>query len=236
MHIILGMAMGFMGSIHCIGMCGPLVMSLHGRGGGVRSNAFYQLAYHIGKICSYMVIGVQFGILGQTFHFFLSQQKLSLVIGISFILFFLFSKITSSKLSNSLTAKFLPITRFFNHIVVEKSILKMFLTGIGNGFLPCGFVYTAASASIATGKIEDSVLFMAGFGFGTIPALTGVIYLFHLVPERIKSSCNFIYRYLLIILGVLLILRGLNLGIPYISPAYNVETEEVHGCCHKESQ
>lgn len=234
MYILLGLGMGFMGSMHCIGMCGPLVMSIHKSGGAHKPNPIYQLAYHIGKILSYVLIGIIFGALGQTFNLFLSQQKLSIAVGISFILFFIFSKINSSSLSSSLTSKILPVTRFFSQLVEGKSILKLFFTGIGNGFLPCGFVYAAAAASIATGQILDSALFMIGFGIGTIPALTSVIYFFRLLPERAKTFFNSIYHYLLVIVGILLILRGLNLGIPYISPAYDVEKEEVHGCCHKE--
>jgi sulfite exporter TauE/SafE len=233
MYILLGLGMGFMGSMHCIGMCGPLVMSIHKSGGTNKPNPLYQFAYHIGKILSYVLIGILFGAMGQTFNLFLSQQKLSIAIGVSFILFFLFGKIKSTSFSSSLTSKILTVTRFFSQLVEGKSILKMFFTGIGNGFLPCGFVYAAAVASIATGKILDSALFMIGFGIGTIPALTSVIYFFRLLPEKAKSLFNGIYNYLLIIVGILLILRGLNLGIPYISPAYDIETEEVHGCCHE---
>lgn len=234
MYILLGLGMGFMGSMHCIGMCGPLVMSIHSKGGSVKPNISYQIAYHLGKILSYVLIGVLFGALGQTFNLFLSQQKLSIVVGTSFIVFFIFSKLKSTSISSSLTSKILPLTRFFSQLVREKSILKLFLTGIGNGFLPCGFVYAAAAASIATGQILDSALFMIGFGIGTIPALTSVIYFFRLLPEKAKALFNGIYSYLLIIVGILLILRGLNLGIPYISPSYNLDKESVENCCHKE--
>ena len=234
MYILFGLGMGFMGSMHCIGMCGPLVMSIHKSGGANKPNPFYQLAYHIGKILSYVALGILFGALGQTFNLFLSQQKLSIAVGISFILFFIFSQVKSTSLSSSFTSKILPVTRFFTQLVEGKSMLKMILTGIGNGFLPCGFVYAAAAASIATGQILDSTLFMIGFGIGTIPALTSVIYFFRLLSEKAKLFFNSIYTYLLVIIGVLLILRGLNLGIPYISPAYHIEKEEVQGCCHKE--
>ena len=225
--------MGFMGSMHCIGMCGPLVMSIHKSGGANKPNPFYQLAYHIGKILSYVALGILFGALGQTFNLFLSQQKLSIAVGISFILFFIFSQVKSTSLSSSFTSKILPVTRFFTQLVEGKSMLKMILTGIGNGFLPCGFVYAAAAASIATGQILDSALFMIGFGIGTIPALTSVIYIFRLLSEKAKLFFNSIYTYLLVIIGVLLILRGLNLGIPNISPTYDMEKKEVHSCCHK---
>lgn len=162
------------------------------------------------------------------------NPKLSIIIGISFILFFIFSKIKSTPKSSSISSKILPLTRFFSLLVKKKSVLKMFFTGIGNGFLPCGLFYTAAAASIATGHMEDSILFMAGFGLGTVPALTTVIYFYRFIPQRAKIVFNHVYNYLLIIVGILLILRGLNLGIPYISPAYNSEKEEVHSCCHKD--
>lgn len=234
MYIILGLAMGFMGSMHCIGMCGPLVMSIHKSGGSRKPHVYYQFVYHIGKIISYVLIGILFGGVGQTFHLFLSQQKLSILVGISFILFFVWNKINIRSLSSTFSSKILPLTRFFSLLIQEKSALKMLFTGIGNGFLPCGFVYAAAAASIATGHVSDSILFMIGFGIGTIPALTSVIYFYRFLSEKAKIFFNHIYTYLLVIVGILLILRGLNLGIPYISPAYDTEKEEVHSCCHKE--
>lgn len=234
MYIFLGLAMGLMGSMHCIGMCGPLVMSLHTHAGITKQNILYQAAYHIGKMVAYVFIGIVFGILGQTMHLFLSQQKLSILLGIGFILFFLLNKIKLMNLSAFNSSKILPITRFFNQLVTEKSSSKMFFIGIGNGFLPCGFLYTAASASIATGYLTDSILFMVGFGLGTIPSLTAAIYIFKYLPQKTKLIFSYLYNYLTLIIGILLILRGLNLGIPYISPELNLEKEEIHGCCHKE--
>lgn len=233
-NLLAGILLGLMGSVHCIGMCGPLVMSIHTRNGQNKSNIGYQAAYHFGKITAYLIIGLIFGSIGQSLHVFLSQQKLSILLGIGFILYFLFSHFKFGNSSYLFASKLTQVSRFFTSIVEQKSLPKLFLSGLGNGFLPCGLVYTAASASIASGHWETSLWFMFGFGLGTIPSLTSVVYLVCIIPNHIRSFLSYFYKYLVLIVGILLILRGLNLGIPYISPAMNAETEEVHSCCHKE--
>lgn len=225
--------MGLMGSLHCIGMCGALVFSIHSQGSNGKSRWDYLLSYYIGKTSTYIFLGILFGSLGQTFHLFLSQQKLSIIVGVSFLIYFGVSRFNPKYLAINIHSNLLNLTRLFSQLIQKKSNLKLFLMGAGNGFLPCGLVYTAAIASISTGHVINSVFFMLGFGIGTIPSLTSVVYIFKFIPEKLKPFLNYMYQYLILLIAILLILRGMNLGIPYISPAYNEHKEEVHSCCHK---
>jgi sulfite exporter TauE/SafE len=114
----------------------------------------------------------------------------------------------------------------------SKTYTYFFAFGFVNGLLPCGLVYAALAAAMVTATPIQGMLFMVFFGLGTMPALTSIIIL--------KSKNNFAWRkyitkssyYISIFVGVLLILRGLNLGIPYVSPGLNAETQEM-SCCHK---
>lgn len=227
-EIFYGAIMGLLGSFHCIGMCGPLVLSIH-KG---NRDIWQQSYYHIGKLTSYILIGFIFGLLSSSLHLFLSQQKLSIIVGLSFLIYFIFQSIQPTP-SSPVARISVKISNFLFKYQFKHPFLKYFTIGLGNGFLPCGLVYTAAVASVASGHIEQSILFMIGFGLGTIPSLTGIQLIFQLIPEQVKVVWNSMYRYLILIVGILLIMRGLNLGIPYLSPAYDLEKEEIHSCCHK---
>lgn len=226
--IFYGAVMGLLGSLHCIGMCGPLVASIHRQ----NKTFIHFAAYYIGKTSSYLLIGLLVGVLGSSLHLFLSQQKLSILIGCSFLIYFfihkfqLNSKTTFPQLALKLS------NQFFSY-KLQNIGSKNLVMGIANGFLPCGLVYTAATASIASGHLSYSMLFMLGFGLGTIPSLTSVNFILKLIPKKFLPIWEKLYRYLTLLIGVLLILRGLNLGIPYLSPNFDTEKQEVGTCCHK---
>lgn len=225
-----GLILGLMGSLHCIGMCGPLLAQIH-----AKKRILFQIYHHSGRILAYLILGSITGVLGQSMHWFVSQQVLSILIGSLMILYGIFNSYWNSH-SNIFISKLLnKIPTYFFQNRDHDGFSKHFIYGLGNGFLPCGLVYTAAAASISEGHLRDSVLFMFGFGIGTIPSLMSFVYLFKKVSSNVLTAFEFIYKYIVIIVGVLLILRGLGLNIPYISPALNPETNEVHGCCHKSS-
>ena len=90
--------------------------------------------------------------------------------------------------------------------------------GIINGFLPCGLVYIALAASMAAGDIGQSVLYMIVFGIGTFPVMLGISLLGNYIKPVLRRRIYKLVPLFVVILGLLLILRGLNIGIPYISP------------------
>ena len=123
-------------------------------------------------------------------------------------------------------------SRLYSLAANQTALKYFFAFGFLNGFLPCGLVFTAiAGASVTTTPLKG-LLFMLFFGLGTIPSLTSVI----LFQQKIGASLKkYLFRssyYISILIGVLLVLRGLNLGIPYVSPNVNTNTQEID-CCHK---
>ena len=219
--ILLGLA----GSLHCLGMCGPLLSVLPWNK-VENNNIKAPLLHHSGRIISYAVLGLIGGAIGKSLGLFGFQQWLSIVAGVAMILLLVFKK--------KIDAKITLFTKPIQSLNKKKGLptsLKIFVLGSLNGFLPCGLVYAALGASIAGGSFINSSLFMIIFGLGTLPALLGFSLVQSWISSKFKTSWKTISNYLLIIMALIFILRGLNLGIPYLSPKIQVETKGV-SCCH----
>ena len=225
---------GLLGSFHCVGMCGPIAFMLPVD----RSNSFKKitqiLAYHLGRLLAYAIIGLCFGLIGKSLNMFGLQQQLSIVIGLLMIAVILIPIHTFNNYNFSK-----PIFRFISKIknelgaALKKKSVDTFLTiGFLNGFLPCGLVYMAVFASIAIGNAWESSLNMMLFGLGTIPLMTTAIYVGKFLNSTVKQRIQKAIPVFVIIIGLLFILRGLGLGIPYISPAYMQHTASSKMECH----
>jgi len=224
--------LGLAGSLHCVGMCGPLVMIVHS-GGDNRSFQWWinKLVYHFGRILVYAAFGVITGLIGKSFIAMGFQQWLSLIAGI--VLFFMLVLPLMGQKKWSFTPPlFSKITKYFGKFLQNKTPFKQLILGVINGLLPCGLVYAAMAASIAGGSPTKSALFMIVFGFATSPALIVVAKLSETLRSKWKPKSLAYIRVGLSILAVLFILRGANLGIPYLSPKMQAETCNV-SCCHK---
>lgn len=210
--------MGLLGSMHCIGMCGPIALALPMKEESKLSFFTGRLLYNLGRVVTYMIFGIVFGYLGQGLRIISSQQFISIAFGVILLLFF----ITPAKYKQAISS-FPPIARiknyytnFFGRVLRYSGNTGMFVIGIVNGFIPCGFVYLAIAGAVALGSVTEAMLFMGFFGIGTIPSMLLVSSL----PQLLKNRFN--YRKLVpvfsVILAILFILRGLDLGIPFISP------------------
>ncbi|WP_458629255.1 sulfite exporter TauE/SafE family protein [Winogradskyella sp. PC D3.3] len=225
---------GLLGSLHCVGMCGPIAFMLPVD----RSNSFKKVSqiaiYHIGRLLAYSLIGLFFGLLGKSFYLFGIQQQLSIFIGVIMIIIVLLPHKTIGKYNLSK-----PLYRIISKVksslgkALKKKTADTFLTiGFLNGFLPCGLVYMAVFGSIATGSLIEGSLYMILFGLGTIPLMTTAIYLGKFLNSTIKQRIQKAIPVFVIVIGLLFILRGLGLGIPYLSPAPIVETATSAIECH----
>ena len=221
--LVAGFILGLLGSFHCVGMCGPIAFMLPVD----RTNSFKKVAqiglYHVGRLLSYATIGLVFGLLGKSIYIFGLQQRLSIVIGVLMIVVISIPYKTFSKYNFSK-----PVYRIISKIksslgaqFKKKSLDTFFTIGFLNGFLPCGLVYMAIFGAVATGSIYQGSLYMILFGLGTIPLMTTAIYLGKFLNTSIKQRIQKAIPVLVVLIGVLFILRGLGLGIPYISPAPN---------------
>jgi sulfite exporter TauE/SafE len=238
--LVSALALGFASGFHCIGMCGPIALSL-GLTKSQSVNYYLQnLTYQFGRIATYSFLGAILGIIGQGFEMAGFQQILSIVAGILLIIMAIFSfggKDFASKIP--FLTSFLYRVKFNLGKLMQKADFRSrFFTGLLNGFLPCGMVYMALTASLAAGGIWQSATFMALFGLGTLPFMFAVVLLGNLMTQAFRIKILKIIPVIMILLGGLFILRGLELGIPYLSPKaealhlHKVGDKNTHESCH----
>lgn len=206
-------------SMHCIGMCGPLAMSLPFNAfASASQKSLGIILYNVGRVVSYALIGLLAGIAGRGVNWFGLTQVLSIVLG-SIIL-------VSVILPGLLANKKIAVPPFLQHFQIhslqvllkKQQVFWMLPVGILNGLLPCGIVYMAVAASLVAGTITKSVLFMTFFGIGTIPAMTLLVLAGQRMSPDIRTRFNRLIPIISVIIGIMLMLRGLNLNIPFVSP------------------
>lgn len=219
--ILAGLTFGFLGSFHCIGMCGPIALSLPRKFPDRPYFIFSRLTYNIGRIITYTVLGVVVGFISSMVSISGYQQGLSIIMGTLLLLTLGWNRLRNllknlESLPNKLIAK---TTGRIKVLFTNGDLGSLFLIGLLNGFLPCGFVYMALATAVTFGTVESSLLFMVGFGIGTVPAMLGVSLAGGLISATFRRKLQSLSPYFIAIVGIILILRGLNLGIPFISPA-----------------
>ena len=219
--LITAFVLGLVGSLHCVGMCGPIAFMLPVD----RTNNYKKVTqiavYHTGRIFAYGLIGLIFGLIGKSLYIFGFQQQLSIGVGVLMILAVVVPQSVFNKYHFSK-----PIYRLISKVksalgsALKKKTADTFLTiGFLNGFLPCGLVYMALFAAIASGNALNGSLYMATFGLGTVPLMTTAIYFSHFLKGAARQKIQKIIPVFVVLIGVIFIFRGLGLGIPYLSPA-----------------
>lgn len=211
--------LGFLGSLHCVGMCGPIAFMLPlGSAKGLKKGSYIGL-YHLGRLLSYTLIGLLFGLLGKSVSLFGWQQHLSIATGLLMILAVLVPKVTHSLNPGSFISKLVSQVKLSLGTQLQKKSNDTFLTiGFLNGFLPCGLVYMAVMGAVGNGSLLGSASYMFFFGLGTIPLLTSAIFVSGLIKKQVIQKLRKLIPVFVILIGILFILRGLGLGIKYLSP------------------
>lgn len=209
--------LGLVGSLHCAGMCGPLAMAVPVVGSGRAGIISSRLLYNLGRIATYAVLGLVAGLVGQTFALAGLQRWVSLAAGAAILGGLLFAGRFSTALPA--TRLVMRLKAGFGSLLHRRSYGSVFLLGTLNGLLPCGLVYVACAAALASPRWLDGGGYMIAFGLGTVP----MMFAFGILGMKLQSLLRFRLQKLipvsLAVVGVLLLLRGLALGIPYVSPA-----------------
>ena len=220
--------LGLAGSLHCAGMCGPLALALPPTGAAPVNYVAGRFAYNLGRVITYCLLGLVFGLIGQTLLLAGVQRWVSIALGLA-LLAGLFA---SGRLS-----RWLPVARLvgglksrMSALLRRRSSLALGLLGLLNGLLPCGLVYVACAGATATGRLSAGAAYMAVFGLGTVPMMLGISLSGKLVPVSLRLRLRKVVPVSVFLLAALLILRGMSLGIPYVSPDLSSKTP---ACCHK---
>ncbi|WP_299458429.1 sulfite exporter TauE/SafE family protein [uncultured Microscilla sp.] len=212
--------LGLLGSFHCVGMCGPIAFALPI---SKRNNAQLiksRVLYNLGRILTYTLLGAIVGILGRGVVLSGAQQWLSIGVGVLILLFFILPGRLTRRLDMLRPVQKLVfrVKQNLGHLFKQKTAKSYVLIGTLNGFLPCGLVYLAMAGAIATGSVTHAMAYMALFGAGTFPVMLTVALAGNFIKPQLKTRMYKLVPVFTITLAVLLIVRGLNLGIPYLSP------------------
>lgn len=228
--ILTAFLLGMLGSLHCIGMCGPIAFLLPIDRKSKLKRIMQIVIYHFGRLTTYAILGSFFGFLGKNIFVFGAQQQISIIIGVLMILIVVLPK-SMQKTNTKIASKFYKwvhyIKKYIGIGLKNKSLDMFFMVGFFNGLLPCGLVYMAIFGALAMGNVWQGGLYMLFFGLGTVPLMTVAIYLTNIISISIRKKIGALIPVFVCIIGLLFILRGMGLGIKYISPTTEVSKAKV---------
>jgi len=218
--LISGFILGFAGSLHCVGMCGPLSLALPTHHLPAPLKLLSLFVYQLGRVLTYSLLGLLFGLAGRGIYIAGVQQWFSITLGIFILMLATFYFIQESSLHLSFLNRFyLWVSTLIGKIIKSNTgVAGFLLLGMANGLLPCGMVYIALAATLSFYKVYQATGFMAMFGLGTLPAMMLVAYSGQMISPQLKRAFKKSIPFFITATGIVLILRGLNLGIPFISP------------------
>ncbi|MFA6248389.1 MAG: sulfite exporter TauE/SafE family protein [Mucilaginibacter sp.] len=208
---------GLFGSVHCIGMCGPLAFAIP-----VQPNRGWliimdKLIYNLGRTLTYTLLGLLVGLLGKQLWLYGLQQSVSIISGVLIIMAatskLMRKPLTRGRFTNRLLQ---PVNNLLAYALKQRS--GHLIVGILNGFLPCGFVYVALIGAVNTPSVFGAAQYMFWFGMGTIPLMLAATVGSGFINIGVRRRLNRVVPYFMLCLGVWFVLRGLALNIPYLSP------------------
>lgn len=218
--------MGLVSNLHCLGMCGPLALSVPQH---PKFRITGILLYNAGRILIYALLGALFGFIGSTFKIIGFQNVLSITIGISLVIAAFYPKLLKAR--GFLSFPLQKIRHWLSVLFKKKTLSSIFFIGTLNGLLPCGMVYFALAGAVATSHWYAGSLFMLLFGMGTTPIMIALPFMGKFISFSWKLKLRKLVPGFLLFFGLLLIARGSGLGIPFISPKINAENT-AHMSCH----
>jgi sulfite exporter TauE/SafE len=212
----LAFMIGLLGSIHCVGMCGPLAFAIPSVKPGWGYLILNKLSYQMGRIVSYCLLGILIGLAGEQIWLAGIQQGVSILSGL-LILSAAASRLFRFSVGNPDSIFIKPFNKVFGYALKHKA--NHLIIGIINGFLPCGFVYLALAGALNTGAVNSAVSYMFWYGLGTLPLMFIAGISAGFTTQIFRRKINKVVPYFMVCLGLWFILRGLELNIPYVSPA-----------------
>ena len=218
--LITALILGLAGSLHCAGMCGPIAIALPLQGNSIAGKIFGGSLYNVGRTITYGVMGAIFGLVGQGAQLLGFQQVISIAMGSLMIISALFPALFRNQysLEKSVFSWVGRLKKSIGAMFSVRTFPSLFFIGMLNGLLPCGLVYMALAGAIGTGEVVMGSLYMILFGLGTIPMLLGIAMAGNMMSLALRKRLNRLIPVLVILVGIFFVLRGLSLGIPYLSP------------------
>lgn len=208
------LVLGFAGSLHCLGMCSPLVMAVTAARPAALLN---RTIYNAGRVLMYACMGAVVASAGMILPLHRFQNTLSIALGIALLIIGIgglrnlsIPGITSLVRRLSIFVK----ARFARHLK-QKTRGAIFTLGVLNGMLPCGLSLIALTWCLTLRGPADGFNFMLLFGVGTLPAMLGLTGILPALAKRFQWSIHRLTASMLIISGCLLIARALIMHVPH---------------------
>jgi sulfite exporter TauE/SafE len=221
---ISALVLGGISSFHCVGMCGAFAFSIPTQNMPDAKKAFAILLYNFGRITTYSVLGLIFGLLGRQISLAGFQQWFSIIAGIVILMIvvqnFFKKPVFHLPGYNAIAAS---ITTLVSKFIGKPSLGSIYMLGAANGLLPCGLVYMAITGALAAGTVTSATGFMVAYGLGTLPAMFLLSYFGFMIGIAVRNTIRRVVPFFVATMGILLIFRGLNLNIPFVSPALSPE-------------
>lgn len=228
--LLLALGTGILGSLHCVGMCGPIALALPLKD---EKPALAILLYNIGRAITYAILGLLPGLLGLSLHLAGLSRWISIGLGVLLLVFVVLGFGTSLEKWVSRFGFYRGFKQKLGALFSKSGYKNLFSIGLLNGLLPCGLVYTALLLSVGAGSPFQAALFMFLFGLGTLPALFLLSYFGKYLQLSFRNALQKAVPFVLVLVALLLILRGLNLGIPLLSPKVETQTGKME-CCDRQ--
>jgi uncharacterized protein len=203
--------LGLAGSLHCAGMCGPLVLAAAGNGRTTTGHVLGRVAYNAGRVATYGLLGAVFGLIGGTLVLVGIARWVSIGAGVSILL----SVLSPARFSAGgwATKPSAWIRAPLVHLLRQRGLTSGFLLGLCNGLLPCGLVYAACAASAASGRPLAGAACMLVFGLGTVPMMLGIGLFGIKLQSVLRLRFQKFIPAFLVLVGLVLILRGALSGM-----------------------
>jgi len=221
-----GFVLGLLASFHCVGMCGAIALALPGRPGAAALTGHYvagRVLYNLGRTTTYALLGSVAGLAGKGLHLAGVQQSLSVASGALILLLVAVPERFTNQLAHQLgfSRPLGWVKTTLARLFQQPSGRALYATGLLNGLLPCGLVYLALAGALSMAGVAGAAVYMACFGLGTLPLMLALSLSGQMVPWPWRIRLLRVVPYAASLLAVLFIVRGLGLGIPYLSPQLN---------------
>jgi len=217
--ITAGFVLGLISSLHCVGMCGPLALALPVHHMPRSKQVLAIVLYNSGRTITYSLMGLLFGLAGRTVYLAGFQRTFSILLGGLMLLFaiyyFVFKMTMRVKWAENINIAF---HKLMSRYLRPANTAAFIFPGLMNGLLPCGMVYLAIAGALSTIQVSHSAWFMLFFGLGTWPAMLALGVFGFRIKLSARQQLKNAMPYIVTVMGVLLILRGMQLGIPFVSP------------------
>lgn len=209
---------GLAGSVHCVGMCGPLALAIPGASKDKGFTFFLRtIAYQISRISGYGVLGLIVGFFSQGMQFTGVQPYFSLLSGILLLFLGFFGIIPEVNAFSKypIIQHFqVKINRIIGTVMTNEHFSTPFVLGFLNAMLPCGMIYIALGTGLSSGNMSEAALYLISFGLGTLPLMFMVSLSGQLLSLQMRRSWQKTIPIIFMISGIILIYKGMNIALP----------------------